>query len=346
MGIYGCGLILLLLRFLRQLWGLAQLKRNSLAVEQHRDYTLVYSDQQNPAFTFGSTIFLSNSANFSPEEKEIILAHELVHVRQKHTLDILLLEAVILVQWFNPVIWLLKNSLRDQHEFLADQGGMKAAPDLNSYTRQIIGQILQVSPAALTHNFSNSQLKKRIIMMQQKTTLRNVIARAALTLPVAGVLFYAIACDAAQQEITPTQTEQTEVSISTKKIAEKTEVMPSFKDDAMDMYTYISENIKVPEMSDPQLGKVFAEFVVNADGKVTEVKILKGVGEPYDSEVTRVFTGMPNWNPARKNGKPVAMKMVIPIAFKSQNAPGNTNSKSSKNDGILFKGFESKFAGC
>ena len=346
MGIYGFGALLLSLRFLRQLLHLAQLKKSSSACEQYQGYRIAYTNQRSPAFTFGRTIFLSHSVNFSPAEKEVILAHERVHVKQLHSLDILLLEATIILQWFNPVIWLLKKSLRDQHEFLADRAGVKAAPDFNFYARQIIGQVLNVSPSALTHNFSSSQLKKRIIMMQQKTTLRSAIARTALVLPIAGFLFYSIACDGAKPGITPQPTDKTTASAHVEKAAGELETRPSFKGDNMAMYDYISANIKVPEMNDPQLGKVFASFVVKADGKVTEVKILKGVGEPYDSEVTRVFAGMPNWNPARKNGKAVDMKMVVPIAFNSQNAGSNTQRKATKNNGLLFRGFESKFDGC
>jgi TonB family protein len=325
---------------LRQLWQLVQLKKHSFSAEVHPGYTLVYTNQQQPAFTFGRTIFLSHSGNFSPAEKEIILAHEQVHVKQKHTLDMLFLEAIIIFQWFNPVVWLLKSSLRDQHEFLADQAGVKAAPDLHFYTRQIIGQVLNVSPFALTHNFSSSQLKKRIIMMQQKTTLHRLITRAALALPVAGILFYTIACETAQQEVAPAQTEQPVTSADAKKDAEQSNVMPSFKGNETALFTYLAENIKVPEISKAQEGKVFAEFVVAANGKVTDVKILKVLGEPFDSEVVRVLTNMPAWNPARKQGQPVSMQMVVPVAFKSN--ASNTRKKTA----FRYNSFENTLGGC
>lgn len=344
--IYGFGVLLLALRLLRQLFRISKLKKNSLHTEHYQNYTLVYTEQQNPAFTFGRTIFLSNTGNFSPAEKEVILAHELVHVNQRHTLDILLLEAVIILQWFNPVVWLLKNSLRDQHEFLADQAGVKAAPDFNFYTRQIIGQVLNVSPFALTHNFSSSQLKKRIIMMQQKTTLRKALTRAACAFPVAGILFYAIACDGAKQEIKPTQTEKTEASANAQKNEEQPDVMPSFKENEMAFYTYMAENIRIPEINKAQEGKVFAEFVIDAAGKVTEVHVLKGMGAPFDLEVVRVLANMPAWTPALKNGKPVSMKMVVPVAFKGQDG-SSASTNTRKKDATFFKGFESTIAtGC
>ncbi len=96
-----------------------------------------------------------------------------------------------------------------------------------------------------------------------------------------------------------------------------TEIMPTFPREKGSMYGFISKNLNYPKEAKENniAGKVYAQFVVNEDGSITDIKILQGIGGGCDEELERVIKLMPNWNPATKNGKPIKKKMVIPVNF-------------------------------
>lgn len=82
-------------------------------------------------------------------------------------------------------------------------------------------------------------------------------------------------------------------------------------------YTYINENIKYPvyAMRMGIQGKVFVQFVVNSDGSLTDMQVVKGIGGGCDEEAVRVLQNAPKWNPGKQRGKPVRVRMIIPISF-------------------------------
>ena len=96
------------------------------------------------------------------------------------------------------------------------------------------------------------------------------------------------------------------------------EVMPEFPGGATAMMEYLSKSVKYP--SDALVvkiaGKVYVSFVINEKGKVTEVKVLRGIGTSCDKEALRVVTEMPDWKPGKQNDKPVKVKYTLPIIFK------------------------------
>jgi protein TonB len=87
-----------------------------------------------------------------------------------------------------------------------------------------------------------------------------------------------------------------------------------------EFYKYVSENIKYPKMARRQgiEGKVFVQFVVEKDGRLTDLKVTKGIGSGCDEEAVRVLRECKPWNPAKQRGKAVRVKMSIPINFKLQ----------------------------
>ena len=93
--------------------------------------------------------------------------------------------------------------------------------------------------------------------------------------------------------------------------------MPQFRDGQVDLVKYLSKNIRYPEQAkkDSLKGNVLVEFIVTADGKVSNVNIKKSLNSECDKEALRVIKAMPNWIPGEKNGKKVAVLMNLPINF-------------------------------
>ena len=126
---------------------------------------LVYLDRELSPFSFLNYIFVSNNLqNTNGWEK--MLDHEKQHIRQRHTFDVLILELVVVFQWFNPFFWMLRRALRENHEFLADQAVIShgTAP---SYYKQILINQYVGEQIVLTNNFHYSLVKNRIQMISK-----------------------------------------------------------------------------------------------------------------------------------------------------------------------------------
>ena len=96
--------------------------------------------------------------------------------------------------------------------------------------------------------------------------------------------------------------------------------MPTFPGGEEAFYTYVGKKIEYPEIAKRAgvEGKVYIQFVVRSDGKVTDVTVAKGIGAGCDEEAVRVVKSMPNWKPGRQNGHPVNVKISVPIVYKLQ----------------------------
>lgn len=96
------------------------------------------------------------------------------------------------------------------------------------------------------------------------------------------------------------------------------EVMPEFPGGTTAMMEYLSKSVKYPSdaLAVKITGKVYVSFVINENGKVTDVKVLRGIGTSCDKEAIRVVSEMPDWTPGTQNEKPVKVKYTLPIAFK------------------------------
>lgn len=171
---YGIVAFILLLRFAGRLRGVYAIIRHSERQPQE-DFTLVLpQDERIPTFSFLRYLVLSLRDYAGGADREAvhpILAHELVHIRQRHSLDVLLMEVVQVLFWYNPVVMLYGRAIRQVHEFLADS----VAADKQQYAAFLVEYALgaQLDTGPLANRFLNTpQLKERIRMMQRRATSR------------------------------------------------------------------------------------------------------------------------------------------------------------------------------
>jgi hypothetical protein len=140
-----------------------------------------------------------------------IIKHESVHASQYHSVDLIIVELLSAVMWFNPLIWMIKRSVQSVHEYLADEGVLNAGTDKLRYQALLINQVAEESLICLSSGFNNSLIKKRMIMMNKiKSNAGSKLSILAL-LPLAAVLFFAGACVNGQ-----TRTGESNLSISPK----------------------------------------------------------------------------------------------------------------------------------
>ncbi len=120
--------------------------------------------------TFLGTVFISEKDYHQRLETPELLSHEMVHIRQRHTLDILFIEAVKVALWFNPLVCLYKRAIQMNHEFLADENVVRSHSDVTSYQKLLLEKALPAGLYPLASNINFNVTKKRFIMMTKTTT--------------------------------------------------------------------------------------------------------------------------------------------------------------------------------
>lgn len=145
--------------------------------------------KSSAAFSFFNYVFLGEW--IKEEDKESILKHELVHVSQKHSLDLLLFEALRILFWFNPLIYMYQNRITTLHEYIADAQAMKQS-NKKQYYEKLLSQVFGTEQISFTNTFFNQSLiKKRILMLSKSKSNQVYLLKYALLIPmVFGMLVY------------------------------------------------------------------------------------------------------------------------------------------------------------
>jgi len=181
--IYGIGVLIFGGRFLLNL---IRLKRKITTAETHdqKDFTLALLQQSIIPHSFLKYIFLSRKRYKNKEIPSEVIAHEATHVRQKHSLDILFIEFLQVVFWFNPLFWITKKSITLNHEFLADQGAIQEQHNIYQYQHILLNYASSAHHTTLESPFNYSSTKKRILMLSQSFNKKRLAISALLLIPI------------------------------------------------------------------------------------------------------------------------------------------------------------------
>ncbi|MCD4773909.1 MAG: TonB family protein, partial [Bacteroidales bacterium] len=288
--IYISGVILNILRLFIQL---SQLILLAGKTGIHREYgvKVVYTGKPYTNFSFFDIIFLNNQENDKNQVLEII-THEKVHIRQKHFIDLIIIELMTTIFWFNPFIWFYKHSVKAIHEYLADEGVLKNGYKKTDYQELLLNQTFGIQFFALTNNLNQSLIKRRLTMMSKSRTNKFAILKIITAIPLAAVLIilfsFSISNTTIAQEKVKTVKKSDQKVIKTKEVETfvVVEQMPNYPGGEKAMFKFIGENIKYPEEARKQgiSGRVYVTFVVEDDGEITDIKLLRGIGGGCDEE--------------------------------------------------------------
>ncbi len=426
---------------------------------QQPDGTVVcVADREVSPFSWMHYIVLSPS-DYEAQDASV-LAHERGHISLHHSLDVILVDVLTALQWFNPAMWMLRQDLRAIHEYEADAAVLSQGINMRQYQYLLIQKAVAACGYSVANGITHSTLKNRInMMLTNKKTNRASWLKLLAMLPIVGA---ALALNAetvndyvyektqeqpqkkvvkkgkkvaqvklndktievkeAKAEETPqavsepkliidgkvaaepqqeiikmsevlgdrepllvidgkvTKPEQlnainpkeidnvsviknedvlkeyakhfnadtsngilfintkeyvkngkkeiVSVNVKAKEPAEEidtdndafnvVEQMPQFPGGEIELMKFLSENVKYPEaaLKAGTQGRVVAQFIVEADGSITNVKVLKNVSDEIDAEAVRVIKAMPKWKPGMQKGQPVRVKYTIPVTFR------------------------------
>ena len=429
---------------------------------QQPDGTVVcVADREVSPFSWMHYIVLSPS-DYEAQDASV-LAHERGHISLHHSLDVVLVDTLTALQWFNPAMWMLRQDLRAIHEYEADAAVLSQGINMRQYQYLLIQKAVATCGYSVANGITHSTLKNRIhMMLTNKKTNRASWLKLLAMLPIVGTALalnaetvndYVYedtqeqpqkkivkkghkaaqvklndktievkAAPAAAEEKSKTaepqekkqspiivgepigpeplivingkaatmqqlkaldpeeidnlsvskneealklyaehfkadtsngilfvntkeyvkngKKELVSVNVTAKKPQEDhptaigtftpdtpetdndafnvVEHMPEFPGGAVEMMKFLNENVKYPEAAEKTgtQGRVIVQFIVEADGSITNVKVVKNVSEEIDAEAVRVINAMPKWKPGSQSGKPVRVKYTIPVTFR------------------------------
>jgi TonB family protein len=210
--LYFSGVLLFLIRFLRNLFLIVQRSKLSEKIS-YNSYQIILTDQTGLCCFF-DYIFLNRDDYNNGRIDKDLLNHEMEHARQSHTIDIILIELVKVFYWFNPVYLLYERAIRINHEYLADNGVIKDNSDIKSYTDKLLSFISCSSNMTLTSGSNNSFTKLRLMMMMKSRSGSFIYgARIAVTLCMGAVVFLLLSFKGSKQQLSQTNPAQTRIEI-------------------------------------------------------------------------------------------------------------------------------------
>jgi TonB family protein len=267
------------------------------------------------------------------ENSRAILTHERAHIRLRHSVDLLLADVCILVQWFNPAAWLVKHELQQVHEFEADDEVLRQGIDAKNYQILLIEKAVGTRLYSMANSLNQSSLKKRITMMLKKKSNPWARAKYLFVLPLTAAALTAFARPEITEALRPISSVKVTNSsdiVQEDSVRTKVDVMPEYADGGIQGFMrYMMYEIKYPEKAfkEGTQGMVVVQFIVTKTGDVKEPTVVRSISPELDAEALRVIGKSPKWNPGTVGGEPVDVRYTVPVKFSLSNGPKTEEKK-------------------
>ena len=335
---------------------------------------IIRHSEQYPQ-TDGTTICVTGNASLTPFSwmhyivmnrsdyetyDAAILAHERGHIRLHHSWDLLFVDTLTALQWFNPAMWMLRSDLRAIHEYEADAAVLSQGINARQYQYLLITKAAGIGGYSLANGISHSTLKNRINMMLHTKSDRSRLLKLLALLPIVGIALAVnaekvvdVRYDEPQKQNTKKKvkgvaekkadTSETNTAVGTFEpvqgdVFDVVEEMPQYPGGPQALFKFLGENVQYPAEAEKAgiQGRVIATFVVEKDGSISQPTIVKSVDPLLDAEAIRVISAMPNWIPGKQNGKVVRVKYTVPLSF-NLDGGGEEVDRLCREDGTIVE---------
>lgn len=276
---------------------------------------IIFNSGNQSSYSFFKTIYLSESNS----SNQLVSEHENIHAAQWHSVDVLLMEIVIIFNWFNPLVYLFRKELKNVHEFIADEGALKLSGSKKEYAMLLFSQTFETPINNLVNPFFNQKLlKQRIMMIQKDKSQKSALLKYLLAAPLF-VMMLALSSSTIAKNEAITASEKAMVSPQQKdnKVFTAVEHAPDYPGGVNKFYKFLQQNIKYPaDARNKKIeGKVFVTFIVEKDGSLSNLKVIRDPGAGCGAEALRVMKLSPKWNAGVQNGHKVRVQYTLPISF-------------------------------
>ena len=269
-------------------------------------FRLVLLEENIPSFSWGRTVVISLK---DLKENPAIFTHELMHVKCRHSLDLIFFLPIQLLFWWNPLVWIAREELRLLHEYEADERVIQNGIEATQYQLLLVRKAVGEHRFSMASGFQHAKLKSRIDMMLKPASSRWIRWSYLAILPVLAA--FMLACNPAMEsdEIEP------DPELIPFRLAER---KPAFDGgDANEFSKWVNSRLVYPKTAKSEgiQGRVTLQFTVGTDGVVRDVVVLKGVRKDLDAEALRVVSASPKWEPGMQHGRTVPVTYVFPVIF-------------------------------
>ncbi|MBT1711200.1 hypothetical protein KK062_23350 [Fulvivirgaceae bacterium PWU5] len=312
----------------RCVFGLTTLLRIYIHSPRRRQwgFTVVGLSRQVSPFTFFNVLFVGKES-MDDSERETMLLHERVHRDQYHSVDNIFLEAVAVMFWFNPVVWLFRREIKAEHEYYADARVLENGIDREDYQHILFKARTGVSIDFGNYLSSKTSLIKRFNMMTKtRTKSQHSYWRVSLYVALMSVIVFLGAFSARREE-------------------PQFDKIATYEQGEAAMYQILTKRIMYPASArhENRSGLVRVSFTVNEKGHVEHIKAetrkdgyllkemvvvgyyqtseeAKGIDDALKAAAVQAVEGLGEFIPAQKDGKPVSCVLTLPIKFTLEKA--------------------------
>jgi hypothetical protein len=254
----------------RLLFGFSRMKKlyKLGRIETLGDLTLVIHPGNYPPFSFFNRIFISKQ-QFSDETMDEIIEHEKAHVKQWHSMDLVIAEILKILQWFNPMAWYFKDMVTENHEFLADEAVLNRGFSPESYQLRILTQLFGIRSIPAVHNFNQSVTQKRLKMMEKSKSTAASRLKMLAALPAAILLFYMFGC--ASESSDPNGSNYPEAGLN-KEVYYQVDQAAEPDGGVMAFRKDIAGRVIYPDgaRKNGVQGRIFVRFIIDENGKLVK----------------------------------------------------------------------------
>lgn len=350
--IYTLITLLLSTRFIRNILKIISKTKTNTIIDYY-DAKLVLVSEKNLPHTFLKYIFINETDYKNKNIEAELYTHELAHATQKHSHDILFIEFLKTIFWFNPIFIFYKKAIQLNHEFLADEFVIHYYEDIPFYQSLLVSKANISKQLFLVSNLNFLVTKKRLLMMTKTTTQTKAILKQIVLIPVLAMLFYSISFKTVAMENPPSHSILTKsldsknklAKITTsleKKLIQKATVAKPMVDMNNTDSNILTDSITtktrpITKSIQPEFpggitafykfignnfkvpaelkssGKLLLTFMIEKDGSLSEFEILSDIGFGTGEEAIRVLKLSPKWTPGKENDKIVRVKYSLPI---------------------------------
>ena len=343
--LYIIGVIVMILYFLVSLVRLALFILKGEHIKQDNCRIILHRHNSVAPFAWCGYIMMPRRDWY--EFGQMIVRHEKAHIECRHWIDLLFMQAAIILTWYCPAIWLLRNELHTLHEYEADSRVLASGVKREEYQMFLIKKTVGARFATLSNCLNHSSLKKRITMMLSSKPTGKARVRAFVMVPAMALALIGLATPAVSAVINEvsaaTPVEDLRYKISEKsddsiRVTErysdvavtekadgadavpfsKTETAPNFPGGKDKLAEFVNKNISFPESTYVN-GILDMDAVVQLtiakDGVVKEARIVKSSGQVLDAEALRVARMLPKFHPGLNGGLPAESSYTLAFNY-------------------------------
>ena len=202
--IYGLGVLLFGFKFVKNLNEIIQKIRINPNQKEDDTVSVLLKEDIAP-HTFFSYIFYNKQKYITHQIPKEVVLHEQTHAKQKHSIDVLFIEFLQVLFWFNPILYLINKAMKLNHEFLADKAVITTGVQTQNYQKTLLAYSSHAYQLPLANAINYSSIKKRFTVMKTQTSKKKIWLKSIILLPVLALLLFSFSTTIQQNKATPKQ---------------------------------------------------------------------------------------------------------------------------------------------